>query len=292
MTRRGLASTDSSSQQMHPPLVSICVPLYNPGAYIEPTIMSVVNQTYPHWELILVDDCSTDGSDTTVERLLASIGDSRIKYYVNPTRLGMVGNWNRAVELATGEFIKLSGQDDLLRPDCIAAQAAILQQHSGVTVVTCARQVISPRGRPVLVRSALPREGIHDGRQTIRRCLRAGTNIIGEPVAVLFRASTLGTKNLFEPSIIYCTDLDLWLRLLGHGDLYFVAAPKSSYRIHAGAATRRLESQVVEDFFRLIRRMEERGYFKLHPMRRLWLRLKVRILTFSRKVIYTALERF
>ena len=276
---------------MKVPLVSICLPLYNSAEYVQETITSVVAQTYGHWELIIVDDCSPDDTVAIVTALLAKLADRRIRFSQNASRLGMVGNWNRAVSEAAGEFIKVMGQDDLLSPDCIAAQCAVMLRHPDVSVVACARKVIDPRGRKVLVRSSHSHEGVYDGRKTIRRCLRTGTNQIGEPVAVMFRATTLGITDLFDPTIIYCTDLDLWLRLLGRGSFYYMEDAKASYRIHAAAATRTLESEVANDFFRLVQRMVNLGYFELSGPRKVWLAFKVRLLTLSRKLIYRVLAR-
>src|SRR5205823_9616947 len=137
---------------MAAPLVSICVALYNAENYIEPTIRSILGQTFADWELLLVDDCSTDRTVTVVQALLGDVRDRRIRLTVNPTRLGMVGNWNRVTELAEGEFIKLMGQDDLLDPDCLAIQVDAARRHPNVTVVTAARRFIRPTGASLLVR--------------------------------------------------------------------------------------------------------------------------------------------
>jgi glycosyltransferase involved in cell wall biosynthesis len=271
---------------MHNGLVSVCLASYNSGEYLEAALTSVVDQTYKNWELIVVDDCSTDNTQEVVTSLIFEFGDPRIRFFTNPVRLGMVANWNRTVELANGQFIKVLGQDDILKPDCLAAQVAKMEQYPEVTVVTCARQVVGPTGKPILVRRFFPREGIYDGLETIRRCVLAGVNTIGEPVSVLFRASTLGTRKLFESSIGYCPDLDLWLRLLAHGDVYFIAEPKTLYRIHPAAATRKLEKESVADFFRLVDRVVARGHFHLSPLRRRWLYMKVHALFLARRLIY------
>jgi glycosyltransferase involved in cell wall biosynthesis len=274
---------------MHNGLVSVCLASYDAGGYLEATVQSVVDQTYENWELIVVDDCSTDNTREVISGVILKFGDPRLRFFTNPVRLGMVANWNRAVELANGQFIKVLGQDDILKPDCLAIQVAKMRRHPEVTVVTCARQIVGPTGKPILVRKCFPREGIYDGSETIRRCILAGLNIIGEPVSVLFRASTLGTRELFEASIVYCPDLDLWLRLLAHGHLYFLTDPKTLYRIHPAAATRNLEKESVADFFQLVDRVVTRGRFRLSPLRRKWLRVKVHTLFLARRLTYRLL---
>ncbi len=239
----------------------------------------------------MVDDASTDDTAVVVERIVAEAADARIRFSINAARLGMVGNWNRAAALARGPFIKVIGQDDLLAPDCLEVQAGILRRYENVTVVTCALQVIGPSGREIMLRKRLERTGEYRGDEMIRRCLHTGTNTIGEPVAVLFRSATLGVTDLFEPAITYCTDLDLWLRLLARGDLYYIGEPKASYRIHQKAATRALEGEVVADFFRLVDRVTAGGRFRVSWIRRIWLGVKVRALLLARTAIYSLLAR-
>src|SRR5690349_581871 len=100
------------------PLISICIPAYNNEAYIAETISSVLSQTYSVFEIIIVDDCSTDN---TVE-VVRKFNDHRIRFYQNEKNLGMHGNWNRALSLAKGEYVKLLCGDDTIFPGCLQKQ--------------------------------------------------------------------------------------------------------------------------------------------------------------------------
>lgn len=82
-------------------LVSIIMPSYNTAEYISDTIESVINQTYQNWELIIVDDCSTDNTDDVV----SSFKDSRIKYMKNEYNSGAAISRNRALGMANGRWI-------------------------------------------------------------------------------------------------------------------------------------------------------------------------------------------
>src|SRR5437762_1331063 len=110
-------------------LVSVCLPSYNSGGYLEAAVKSVLEQTYGNWELIVVDDCSTDNTQEIITSIISRFNDPRIRFFNNPVRLGMVANWNRVVELANGQFIKVLGQDDILKSDCLAVQVAAMQQY-------------------------------------------------------------------------------------------------------------------------------------------------------------------
>jgi glycosyltransferase involved in cell wall biosynthesis len=266
--------------------VSVCIPTYNAERHIEATIESVRRQTYTDWELVVVDDCSTDRTRDLVQSVRAKSNDPRMRLHVNPSRLGMAGNWNRALSLASGEFAKILCHDDELSPDCLEAQTKAIVDNPQVCLVTCSRTIVDARGAKLFVRRGLKAEGVYAGLGLIRRCLRAGTNLIGEPSAVLMRRATLLETGSFRESVVYYTDLDLWLRLLLHGDLYFISAPKVRFRVHPGSATRSLQREMLSDYFRLVDSMCAETSIRLSPVERTWLSLKVRALNAARRAIY------
>ena len=93
------------------PKVSVLIPTYNYARYIGEAIESVLNQTFTDFELIIIDDQSKDNTDEVVAKYLH---DPRVSYHKNPVNLGLVGNFNRALELANGEYIKFLLADDKL----------------------------------------------------------------------------------------------------------------------------------------------------------------------------------
>lgn len=92
-------------------LVSIITPVYNAQDYLEETILSVLNQTYSNWELLLIDDCSTDNSYEIIEKYLKK--DKRIKYLKNEKNSGPAITRNRGIEESKGEYIAFLDSDDL-----------------------------------------------------------------------------------------------------------------------------------------------------------------------------------
>ena len=102
-------------------LISICMPAYNAGDYILQSVGSIISQSYPNWELIIVNDGSTDQT----ARVLAGISDKRIKVYHQQNQ-GQCAAANRAFHLSGGALIKFMDADDLLSPDFLRAQAAAL----------------------------------------------------------------------------------------------------------------------------------------------------------------------
>lgn len=100
-------------------LVSIVMPSYNTAKYISESIQSVLNQTYPYWELIIVDDCSNDNTDEVVKEYLA---DSRIRYLKNEKNSGAAISRNYALREAKGKWIAFLDSDDLWLPEKLKKQ--------------------------------------------------------------------------------------------------------------------------------------------------------------------------
>src|SRR6267154_4200111 len=92
------------------PLISICIPAYNNEHFIGSTLESVLHQTCSNFEIIVTDDHSTDRTISVVKKF----GDRRIRLVENQANLGIAGNWNKALSLATGKYVKVMGADDLL----------------------------------------------------------------------------------------------------------------------------------------------------------------------------------
>lgn len=108
-----------------PNLVSIIMPSYNTAQYIGATIKSVLNQTYTNWELIIVDDCSTDNTDEVVKNYLS---DKRIKYLKNEQNSGAAVSRNRALREAKGQWISFLDSDDFWMPEKLEKQICFMKE--------------------------------------------------------------------------------------------------------------------------------------------------------------------
>ncbi len=106
-------------------LVSIVMPSYNTGKYIAEAIESVINQTYKNWELLIVDDCSTDNTDEIVEPYLT---DARIKYFKNKMNSGAAVSRNKALRESKGKWIAFLDSDDLWLPYKLEKQIKFMEK--------------------------------------------------------------------------------------------------------------------------------------------------------------------
>ncbi len=241
------------------PRVSVCIPTYNGAATIAQTIESVLNQTFPNYELVVVDDGSTD--DTA--EIVAGMRDRRVSYFRNATNLGPQGNWNRCLELARCPYVKLLPHDDLLAPTCLTRQVQVLDadQDEQLALVFSARRVIGPDGRVLIRARGFPglREGRIEARRLMGACVRRGTNLVGEPGAVLFRKQFSQRIGGFDATQPYVIDLDYWVRLLAHGDAHYCAEPLASFRVWGGSWSVAIGAGQSADFRSFVARMSDRG---------------------------------
>jgi glycosyltransferase involved in cell wall biosynthesis len=243
------------------PLVSVCIATYQGEPHVAETIRSVLGQTLDDLEVIVSDDASTDGTLDAVE----AVADDRVVVRRHSERFGGPGNWWRAVAGARGRYVKLMGQDDLLAPRCLEQQAAALADP-GVALATCRRRLIDEDGAVVRRAHGLWRlHGRVPGAVARRRIVSAGTNPVGEPVAVLARRDQLIETGPFRAEAGYVADLDKWLHLLDAGDLFGDPDPLVSFRVHAGSWTADVARQQGPALRRLLRDEARRRPSEVRP---------------------------
>jgi glycosyltransferase involved in cell wall biosynthesis len=113
------------------PKVSVVLPVYNVAAHIQQTIESLLRQTFQDFELLVLDDCSTDDTVAKVQ----AIADPRLRLIRNPKNLGRAGTDNAALAYVQGEYLAKMDGDDICHPERLAKQVAYLDQHPAVNVV-------------------------------------------------------------------------------------------------------------------------------------------------------------
>ena len=269
-------------------LVSICIPTYLGAAFLAATIESVLRQSCADFEVWVVDDASPDETFDVV----AAFNDRRIRYVRNERNLGPIANWNRCLELARGKYYKLLPQDDLLEPGSLAEQVAILEadRDEAIALVFGSRLVIDHRDRSYFNRGLRGmRAGIIGGRALIRRCIRAGSNLIGEPGNGLIRRSIVERVGQYDARHPYLVDLDYWFRVLMHGDAYYTARRSSRFRISQGSWSVALGSKQFQDFKGFVEKFAADPRFGISRTDRLAGMARARINTFARAVIYRSL---
>ena len=233
--RSSAAVSTSTTSPKTVPRISVCIPTYNGAEYLGEAVRSVLSQTRGDLELVVVDDCSTDAT----EAVARSIVDRRIRYFKNPERLGLVGNWNRCFELASGEYVTIFHQDDLMAPRNIEEKVRILDENPGVGLVhSNVRQIDSQGG---LISEwwyfqPQPRDGgVRLGSELFRK-LMAGPNVVCCPSAVV-RRECFEKLGGFDSRLPFTADWEMWLRIALHYNVAYLVEPLVSYRRHNGNET-------------------------------------------------------
>jgi glycosyltransferase involved in cell wall biosynthesis len=214
------------------PKVSVCIPAYQAGHYLQRVLDSVLAQTYPNLEVVVVDNNSSD----TTSGILDGVDDGRLRVITNPDTLPFIENWNLAVHHASGEYVKLICVDDLLKPECVSVQAAVLSRMPDVALVSVKSDYIDDEGQMIA-----PARGLHriDGRvsseKVVKKIIHCGGNPIGAPLAGMFRRADFDRVGGFTADFPFMSDLDLWVRLLRCGDFYGVPEAYASFRVRGGS---------------------------------------------------------
>lgn len=224
------------------PLVSICIPAYNNADYIVETLDTVMNQTYENIELVVVDDGSKDATWNVINKYKEEYEfrnpDSlkKIHLYKNEKNLGMAGNWNRALELCQGEYLKLICADDLMDKALTEREVRILEEHPDVVCVSSDTQFIDLSGNKKGQYKRYRKTGIIDGKEAVRSCVFTRDKL-GAPVANLFRRTVYENVGGFDPNFIYIIDYDFYMRVYCAGKVYIIHEPLNFFRLRNDSNT-------------------------------------------------------
>ena len=187
---------------MREPRVTVAIPTRNRAGYLREAISSVLAQTFPDFEILVCDNASDDGT----AHVARSFDDSRLRYVRNDHDLGMVGNWNRCIELARGRLIANLADDDLMMPDRLARQVAVFDAHPETAVVHGDADMIDASGHPIGTWTAQDLEPAQLLHVLVRH-----HNVLVWPSAMLDR-SVFQQLGGYTEGYRIAADLDLWLR--------------------------------------------------------------------------------
>lgn len=213
-------------------LVSVCIPVYNGGAFIRQTILMVLNQNYDNMEVLVSDNASTDN---TIEEI-KKIQDKRVRLLQNKTNLGMGGNWNSLLKQAKGDYVIIVCADDFLLPGAIKEKASILDNNPDVNIVSSASFVMNEKGKKIMKRRPFKVSRKFDGK-SMQQELFIKRNLFAEPTNNMLRRSAMLRTGEFDEALWYTIDWDYWIRILNEGNAYYIDKPYSGFRISTSSAT-------------------------------------------------------
>lgn len=209
---------------MNVPRVSVLLPVYNARRYIRQAAQSVLRQTFDDFELIIVDDGSTDGSSTLLEELADA--DVRIKLTKRENR-GLVPTLNEQLGLARGQLIARMDADDVAEPGRFSAQVDALDSDPTLVAVGSDVYSIDPKGRRLAV---MARPQSHDEIDAFTMAVKGGSGMC-HPTMMIRRAA-LDAVGRYRQEYWPAEDADLVLRLSEVGRVANIPLPLLSYRVH------------------------------------------------------------
>jgi glycosyltransferase involved in cell wall biosynthesis len=213
---------------MASPKISVLIPTFNYGRFLEEAIESVLSQDFEDYELIVSDDCS---SDNTEEIMTKYANNGKVRYHRHTINLGMVENWNWCLGESRGELIKyVFGDDKLSQPDSLRKWIFLMENNPSAALGTCSRLIIDEESRLLKTWNDLGKSSKYKGEKIILKCLLENRNVIGEPTAVIFRKKIAGKG--FNLRYRQLVDLEFWFQLLAKGDLIFTEEPLCCFRKH------------------------------------------------------------
>ena len=182
--------------------ISVIMSVYNGETYLKEAIESVINQTFKNWELIIINDCSTD---STAEILADfSLKDERIKVYPNEVNLRLPTSLNKAISLCSGKYIARMDADDICLPQRLEKQYKFMEENPGIALSSC---------RFMTVKNGVYASGGAGGRcdNNALRAMLLVANPILHP-GVIAKASVMKKFN-YDTTLTCTEDLELWTRM-------------------------------------------------------------------------------
>ena len=190
--------------------------MFNQEAFIERAVTSALEQGGV--DVLVVDNCSTDRTWEAVQKFSAS----GVRLHRNERNLGLFGNFNRCLELASGAYLRILAGDDALPPGCLAAEVALIERHADAAMLSTRGLFVDERGSPMGSFADDFPPGIYDGRRFAREWLEYYVhyrrNALNYPSGVLLRRSCLDGVR-FDEAMKTGGDIDFYLRVLERGKL-------------------------------------------------------------------------
>ena len=229
------------------PLVSVIMPSYNAECFIAESIESVLCQTYPHWELLITDDCSIDHTPAIVQQYCQK--DARIDFVVAKSHSGIANTRNQSIARAKGRYVAFLDNDDLWVPEKLEKQVEFMMQNDfafSYSEYEILREDGTPKGK--IIKTA----GVIDYGKYLRN------TIIGSGTIMLDRDKVGSLK---MPDNATSDDMALWCKILKDGHhAYPIKEVLMRYRIRSNSASAN-KWKAAKDVWLVYRKQEKLPFF-------------------------------
>ncbi len=250
--------------------VSVILPNYNHGKYLDERISSIINQTFQNFELIILDDHSTDNSKSIIEKYRSHPKISHIEF--NEVNSGSpFRQWNKGIEISQGPLIWIAESDDFCKINFLEETVAKMNTFPSVGLVytqsleldeISGKEYISFKDSPRF-KQAFNNSYFANGRIEVSEKLTY-ENTIPNASGVLFRKSVFRKVGGADESMNLCGDWFLWVKILLASDIYFIAEPLNVFRLtNISVRTRFSKVQTFIERMKILRWMRDNGIKKI-----------------------------
>lgn len=213
--------------------VSFVIPCYKLGHYLPECVGSILAQTYPHLDIIILDDQSPDDTEAVARGIMAAHPDRQISYIRNPENLGNIRNYNKGIGLASGKYVWILSPDDRLRSSRIVERYVItLEAHADVGFAFCPAHVIKGTEDAGLHRPSRyrPEDAILQGSQLVRDIVDNNFELVSP--SVLIRKECYESVTLFPTDMPHRGDSYVWALIAMRCAVAYLCEAMVDYRVH------------------------------------------------------------
>lgn len=211
-------------------MISIILPVYNGADYLNESIQSILNQTYDDFELIIIDDCSTDASGEIAQKYAEQ--DKRITYNRNDVNIKLPASLNKGFSLAQGEYLTWTSCDNEYKENALEVMAHELDQDPDLGLVYTSMDIIDEQGVTIdSLDAGVPSDLIF-------------RNVVG--ACFLYRANVAQRIGEYDVSLFLCEDYEYWLRIAGVSKIKNVPDNLYLYRRHSKSLSAQRERDIIE----------------------------------------------
>ena len=242
------------------PKVSIVIPSYNQGQFLEASIRSVLDQDYPHIEILVVDGASKDSSVEVIRKYA-----DHFTWWVSEKDKGHADALNKGFSHATGDILAWLNSDDIYHPGAVSEAVAFLKAHPEVGMVYADADLIDDAGQAI---------GKFAAKQTDYRAMLRGSVHIPQ-ATTFFRADLWRKVGPLDLSLFFAFDYDLWVKLAKISEIRYVPRVWADFRMHDSGKSVVNDDRCYPDMLRVYEREMGKG------LSQLWFRAKARRLFYA-----------
>lgn len=221
------------NSSVHQPIITVILAVYNGGAYLKQAVRSVLEQSMPHFEFLILDDQSSDGS----YEWLQEMQDNRIHLFRNDVNKGLFYNLNFLINKSASSLVKLWSQDDIMYPHCLQTFVDFHHDYPQIGFSYSERDIIDEKG-------IIKENNVMDHTPNIvstelhARIAYFTGSIAGNIANVCINKMALNKVGLFKEHMKISADFDMWVRLAEHYDTGFIREKLIQLRDHEGQLSR------------------------------------------------------